>query len=125
MNGTRAFLGLGDHVQQHGAAGDAAILDGDIDAGQILGDDPAGADIHMSHFGIAHLTLGQPHGIAGGFEQRMRAFGQEAGVVGGARLGDGVVGRGIGTEPPTIQNAQKSRARTGHYKFLKIGLDRK
>src|SRR6185503_18943205 len=48
------------------------------------------------------------------------AFGQKAGVVGGARRGYGVVFGMIGTKAPAIEDAQKSRTwDAGHRKFLK------
>jgi len=97
---------LVDQRQQHGTARQAAILDGHINARQVLGDDAARADIHVAHFGIAHLPLGQTDRIAGGGQQGMGTFAQQAGVVGRLGLGDGIVGIVAGAPAPTVQNAK-------------------
>ena len=49
-----------------------AVADGLGDAGEVLVDDPASADIHVSNFGIAHLTGRQADGLSGGFDQYVR-----------------------------------------------------
>ena len=38
---------------------ESAILNGEIDAGELLIDDAACAEIKMSHLGVSHLALGQ------------------------------------------------------------------
>ena len=107
-------FGFINQREQHGAPRQAAIFDGDVDARQILRHDAAGADIHVTDFGIAHLALGQAHGIAAGFQQGMRTGGQEPGVVGCGTLGDGIVRGGVGAPAPAVENAEQSGAFADH-----------
>jgi hypothetical protein len=111
MHSALGTFGFIYKCQQHRTPRQAAIFDGDIDARQILRHHPPGADIHVPDFGVAHLALGQPDGAARSLQQRMRAGGQQLGVVGGARRRDGVVRGGIGTPAPTVKNAEKSGTR--------------
>ena len=43
----------------------AAVLDGLVDTGDVLVDHPARTQAHVTHFGVAHLALGQPDVQAG------------------------------------------------------------
>ena len=104
MNAAVAGLRLGDQVLQNFIFRQAAILDGGIDARQILRHHSPGADIHVADFGVAHLARRQAHGTARGLQQSVRAIRQQFGVVGGFGCGDGVVG-GIGAPAPAVENA--------------------
>ncbi len=112
MDRALARLRLGDDVEQRGALRETAVLDGEIDARQILAHDAAGADVHMPDLGVSHLPGGQADGMAGGRQQGMRTLGQQARVV--RRLGfrDRVVGR-IGPPAPAVEDAQHRGMRTG------------
>ena len=69
-----------------------AGFDGAADAGQILKDDAAAADVGMPHFAVAHLPGGQTHvqprggeggmGILGKEPIQHRGIGQRHGVAG-------------------------------------------
>jgi hypothetical protein len=85
-----------------------AVLDCRIDAREILIDDPPGADIHVSNFGIAHLTVRQTHELALGVDQRMRAIVKQTSPVRQIRLRDRVVGLiAAFTMTPAIENQQQ------------------
>ncbi len=47
------------------------VRDGFADPGELLIDNPAGTEIHMADFGIAHLAARQPHVRAGTGNQRV------------------------------------------------------
>ena len=52
MRGLNNFL-------EHWITVESAILNGEIDAGELLIDDSTCAEIEMSYFGIPHLAFGQ------------------------------------------------------------------
>ena len=114
MQGAAIGPRLGDQLAQHRPAGQSAFLNRDIDAGQILRHDPAGADIHVTHFRIAHLSARQSDRRARGRQQGMGTFGQHAAVVGRPGLGDGVVRRGVVAVAPAVENAKQSGAGASH-----------
>src|SRR5690606_11319790 len=76
--------------------------------GQILVDDPAGADIEVTHFGVAHLSLRQADGLAAGPKKGVGIAGPVAVKVGLFRLGDGVP-VGLFPEGKAVQNDQSHR----------------
>ncbi len=57
---TAPFLRPGQGVGQDGVREEIAIIDAFSDPGQILIDDPSGAEVEMADFRISHLALGQP-----------------------------------------------------------------
>ena len=59
-------FGQGGHLRQ------LALADGLADAHQLLVDHPAGPDVHVAHLGVAHLALGQAHGLARGLQRAVR-----------------------------------------------------
>ena len=91
----------------------ASIRDRRVDPGQILIHHPAGAQIHMPDFGVAHLAFRQTHTQAGGMHQRMRAIAQQRTPMRQVRLGHGVVG-GILAMAPAIQDQQQYRFGSRH-----------
>jgi len=68
-----------------------AVLDRAADAGQILVDDSAGAEVHVADFRVAHLAVGQADVAPGTRDQGVRAIGPETvprrGVGGGNGVG--------------------------------------
>ena len=62
-----------------------------LDLGVILIHDAAGADVHVTDFGIAHLQRRQPHPFFGSINDGVRAGFPEHVPVRFARLADGVV----------------------------------
>ena len=85
---------------------EAAVFDGGVHAREVLVDDAAGADVHVAHFGIAHLAVRQAHVLAFGVHQGVRAVGQQAAPVGQPGLGQGVVG-GVLAVAPAVEDEQK------------------
>ena len=71
--------------------GDGAVLDGVVDAAELLEHDAAGTDVEVAHLGVAHLAVGQAHVLAGGAQRGVRELGVERVEVGVARAGDGVL----------------------------------
>ena len=53
-----AGLGLCDALQQNRIGKKIAVPDRFGDAGQVLVNDPAGADIEVADLGVAHLAVG-------------------------------------------------------------------
>ena len=80
----------------------ASVADAAIDAGEILVHDAPRAQIHVAHFGIAHLALRQPHGCAARHERGVRVLVDQLRVRRGARLRDRVV-VGRCAESPTVE----------------------
>ena len=51
----------GNGLYEFGIAGEAAVGNVLVNAGEVLINHAAGAEVHMSHLGIAHLPLWQAH----------------------------------------------------------------
>jgi hypothetical protein len=51
--------------------GQRAVLDGAVDAREVLGDDRAGAEVEVADLGVAHLSRGQADRLAAGGELRV------------------------------------------------------
>ena len=108
--GAAVLLEGGEHVGQQRIARQRPVFDRRVDARQLGHRDPAGAEIHVAHFRIAHLPLGQADETLGGVDQSLGAGRDEAIEVGGTGIEDGVVPR-VGPEAPAVENAQDGRAR--------------
>ena len=102
-----ALLGGFDGLDEHGVAVEAAVLDGQVDLGQILVDHAPGADVQMAHFRIAHLTFGQADVELGGVDERVRILFPEFVPVRLAGVGDGIE-IGILAIAEAIQDEQKN-----------------
>ena len=97
--------GGGDGTVQGFVGREFAALDGTVDACQILVDDPARAEVHVSHLGVAHLAAGQPDAGSGSVQPGLH--GARPQPVPMRRTGrvDGVV-VGLVAEPPAIEHDQ-------------------
>ena len=100
-----AVLNGGD---QHRVLEELAVPDGLGDAGQLLIDDAAGAEIGVSDLAVAHLPLRQADGQAGAAQQGVRTAGEQRVERRRARRGDGVVGRGRSLAP-AVEDRQQQR----------------
>ena len=69
MHGFAGRLRLINRVAISRIGEKVTIGDRFVNAGKVLIDHTAGTQCHMTHFGIAHLTLGQPHRHTGGVNQ--------------------------------------------------------
>src|SRR5207248_9377951 len=94
--------------QEHIVLGERSVFDRVVDAGQVLADDRAGAQVQMADLGVAHLALGQPDGAAAGGQLRGRVLLPELVEHRSVRLRDGVARPGR-REPPTVQHDQAHR----------------
>ena len=90
-------------VQQHGMREELAVLDHQIDAGDVHVHDAAGADVEMADFAVAHLPFGQAHERPAGMNQRVGILAQQAVIRRLARERDGV-GFGFGAVSPAVEN---------------------
>lgn len=95
--------------------GQLPLLDGLVDADNVLPDDTSGSDVQMADLGVAHQALGQADGEGGGLE-----LGEAIGVVGQAvhdrrlGIGDGVAILGAlvrGNAPAINDDCRSARAR--------------
>src|SRR5690606_5668975 len=84
------FLHVTDGSEEGVVFKEASLPDRLRHPGQILVDDSTCADVQVTHFGIAHLTLRQSHGLAAGLKKGMGIFRPVAVEMGLLRLGDGI-----------------------------------
>jgi len=105
MTRPAAFLQRLDKVGQGRVLGQRAVVDGLIDARQVLQNHPSRAQIHMPHFRVAHLALGQPD-LLGRSVQAPGRIGRHHAVPNrGGPDSDGVV-VALRAFAPAVQNAQ-------------------
>ena len=76
-----------------------------INARQVLQHDTPAAQIHMAHFRIAHLPVGQANGKAAGLEPGARGAVPQSAIVGRFGELDGIVCR-LFAVSPAIEDAQ-------------------
>ena len=93
---------------------ESAILDGEIDAGELLIDDATCAEIEMSYFGIPHLAFGQADLESARLESGLGVGGVELimhwgrGQKGGVSLEGGAL-PACRIDPPTVTNEKQNR----------------
>ncbi len=98
-------------IEQHRVGEELAILDHEIDLGDVHVDDAAGAHVEMADFAVAHLPGRQSDEASAGVDQRVGKFGQQLVVVRLARQRDGVsVGRR--SVAPAIEDDEDERFRS-------------
>ncbi|MNH34267.1 hypothetical protein D3C79_948470 [compost metagenome] len=61
MDSAATGFGAVHQLHQGRIAGKGAILDGFVDAGEVLINDPARAEVHVPNLGVAHLAIRQAH----------------------------------------------------------------
>ena len=110
-----AGAGILHGVEQHGMGEEFAVLDHQVDAGDVHVHDAAGADVEMADFAVAHLPFGQSDERAAGVNQRVGILAQQAVVGGLAGERDGV-GLGFGAVSPAVEDDEDERFGTGHSK---------
>src|SRR5271154_530139 len=101
LAGATAFHGF----EEQRLAGKFAAGDDLVYARDVHMHDAAGADIQMADFTIAHLSFGEADGGAGGVDERVGKFLEEAIVIWFAREGDGVAG-GFGAVAPAVEHGE-------------------
>ena len=90
-------------VQQNGILKEVSVLDHQLDARGIHVHNSTRADIQMSDFAVAHLTIRQPDIRAAGLNQRVGILAQQAVVNRLAGERDGV-GFGFGSVSPAVED---------------------
>ena len=95
--------GLVHGTSQRRIIEERTVLDRLVDAGEALVHHPAGAQVHMAHFGIAHLSVRQANLDTGGGKQGVRAVLPQPVPDGGGGSSYRVVG-GIFAMSPAIQD---------------------
>ena len=106
----------GDSFLQNLVFREGAVTDGEVDAGEFLVNDAAGAEVEVADLGISHLALGQADLQAAGLESAPgivlietvvdRCFGEEGGIA--LFLRTGAAG---GIDAPTVTNEEKNGSR--------------
>ena len=93
-----------------------AVLDHQVDAGDIHVDDASGADVQVPDFAVAHLPVRQSDEAPAGVNQRVRILGEQLVIVRLARQrnGIGIRGRSI---TPAIEDDQNERFGLRHLRF--------
>ena len=85
-----------------------AVLDHQIDAGDVHVHDASGAYVEMADFAVAHLPIRQADVLAAGMNQGIRIFAEQAVVIGFAGQRDGI-SFGFGTVSPAIEDDEDER----------------
>ena len=112
-----ALAGRGvDGFLQSFVLGLGAVTDGEVDAGEFLVNDAAGAEVEVADLGISHLALGQADFQAAGLESAPgivlietivdRGLGEEGGIA--LFLRTDAAG---GIDAPTVTNEEKNGSR--------------
>ena len=98
-----------DEIHKLRIGGQRAVSQGGVDTWQVLRHDAAGAQVHVTNLGIAHLAVGQADGTACGLQHAVRATLQQ--TVPDRRAGqrNGVVRRGR-TLAPAVENTKDDGA---------------
>ncbi len=113
MQAALAGAGVLHGVEQHGMREQFAVLDHQVDAGDVHVDDAAGADVEVADLAVAHLAFGKADERAAGVDERVGIFAQQAVIGGLAGERDGV-GFGFGAVSPAVEDDEDERFRTGH-----------
>ena len=86
-----------------------SVADRFADAHEVLHHDAAGAEVQVSDFAVAHLSLGKPDRAAGRLEQRPRVSRDERVPGRGVRQRDGVA-LALGAISPAVEHDEHDRA---------------
>src|SRR4029077_1149749 len=109
-----AGAGMLQGGDQGGVGEEVAVLDHQVDAGDVHVDDAAGADIEVADFAVSHLAVRETNEWSAGVNERVGIFAQQT-VVGGL-VGEGDrVGFSLGAIAPSVKDDEDERFRTGHF----------
>ena len=87
---------------------EGAVLDGVVNARELLEDDAAGADVEVADLGVAHLTVGQADVLAGSTEGGVRIVRIQAVDKGRVGRAHGVVGA-LGRQTEAVHDDEQCR----------------
>src|SRR5258708_37537369 len=100
--------------EQDGMREELAVLDHQVDAGDVHVNDAAGANVEMPDFAVAHLSFRKADERSAGMNERGGIFAQQTVVGGLARERDGV-GFGLGAVSPAVEDDEDEWFGTGHW----------
>jgi len=83
-----------------------------VDSRDVHLHNPAGADVQVAHFAVAHLPIRKPDEMLRGPDQRIRELPQQLVIRGLARQRDGIV-LGLGSVTPAVEDGKDKRT-LGH-----------
>ena len=98
----------GQGRKQHLAPVQVALLDGLVDPGQVLVDDPPGPQADVPHLRVADDPLRKPDRLSGGLQEGPGIAGEEIPQVRGIGVGDCVEFLAL-AEPPPVQDDEGQR----------------
>ncbi len=90
-----------------------AVLDHQVDAGDVHVHDAPGADVEMANLAVAHLPFGQADERSAGMNQRVGILAQQPVIGRLARERDGI-GLGFGAISPAVEDDENEWFGTGH-----------
>lgn len=102
-----AVLGTLENTRDDLVLGKLALLDGLVDADDILPDDTASTNVQVADLRVAHEALGEANGERGSLELGVAGVGRRELVHDrGLCVGDGIAifGRGLGGHTPTVND---------------------
>jgi hypothetical protein len=88
---------------QHGMGEELAVLDHQVDPGDVHVHDATGADVEVADLAVAHLAFRQADERSAGMDERVGIFAQKAVIGRLARQSDGV-GFGLGAVAPAVED---------------------
>ena len=103
MKSDSGLLCLAQGLLQRWSGGKASVGNRAVDAEQVLVDHATCADVHVTHFAVAHLAFREAHMLSIGPEGGMRRMRIELIHIWRLGHGNGVVAVGI-AEAPAVQN---------------------
>ena len=98
--------------EERGAGVERAVVDGGVDAGQVLEHGAAGAQVEVAHLGVAHLARGQADGVLRCTQGRVRPRGQRRSPARHRRGGDGVLRR-VRSDAEPVEDDEDDGPRPG------------
>ena len=100
-------------IQKHRVPEQAAVRRRPGDPGQILIDNPAGADVHVADLGVSHLSRRKPHRFSGGVNGGHGVLFEYPVQVRGVRLSDGISAY-LGIYAESVHNEYHGRSFSIH-----------
>src|SRR5260370_31603562 len=102
------------HGEEQGMLKKLAVLDHQVDAGDVHVHDAASANVEMPDLAVAHLPFWQADERSAGMDERVGIFAQQAVIGGLARERDGI-GFGLSAVSPAVEDDEDEWFRTSHW----------
>src|SRR5919204_2766432 len=110
MKSAPAVAGGAHRLRERGVCVEAAVGDAAVDPGEVLVDDPTGAQVEVTDLGVALLPGGQPDRFPGRRQCGVRPATQERVPV-GLPGGRDRVAEWIGADSPAVDDYEKQERR--------------